>query len=74
MGLEDGLDKAELSIEGAEGEFTVAGVNGTPKDEVDVEESKEGTTLIPCAIHSCSGLTDEHAPQKYPSFWFASAV
>ena len=74
MGLEDELDKAEPSIEGAESEFTVAGMNGTPKDEVDVEESKEGTTLIPCAIHSCSGLTDGLAPHKYPSLSFASAA
>ena len=42
----------------------VAGVNGTLEDEVNVEESKEGTTPIPCTIYSCNGLTDEHAAHK----------
>ena len=41
--VEDKLDKAKVNIAGVEGELTVAGVNGTLEDEVDVEESKEGT-------------------------------
>ena len=56
------------------GHATVAGVNGAVEDEVDVEESKEGTTPIPCTIHSCNGLTNEHAPHKHPSVSLASAL
>ena len=73
-GDEDELDKAKANIAGVEDESMVAGVNGTLKDEINVEESKEGTTAIPCTIHSCNGSTDEHAPHKHPSLSFASAV
>ena len=64
VGLEDELDKDKVNITGIEGEFTVAGVNGSLKDEVDVEEPKEGTAPIPCSVHSCNDLTDEHAPHN----------
>ena len=73
-GVAEELDKAKVEIAGAEDEFTVAGVNGTFEDEGDVEESQKGTTPMPCTIHSCNGLTDEHAPRKHPSLSFASAV
>ena len=74
VGVEDELDKAKVDIPGVEGEFTVAEVNGTLKDEVDVEESQEGTIPMPCTIHSCNGLSDEHARHEDPSLSFASAV
>ena len=72
--VEDELDNAKVNMAGVEGEFTVAGVNDTLEDKVDVEESKEGTTPIPCTIPSCNGSKDKHAPHKHPSLWFASAV
>ena len=73
VGVADELDKAKVDI-GVEGEFTGAGVNGALKDEVDVEESQEGTTPMPCTIHSYNGLMDEHVPHKHPSLSFATAV
>ena len=74
VGVGDELDKAKVDIAGAEDESMVVWVNGTLKDEINVEKSKEGTTPIPCTIHSCNGLTDEHASHKHPSLSFASAV
>ena len=64
--VKDELDKAMINIAGVDGEFTVAGVNSTLDDEVDVEDSKERATPIPCTIHHarCNGLMDEHAPHK----------
>ena len=43
MGVEDELDKAKANTARVEGEFTAAGVKGTLEDDVDVEESTEGT-------------------------------
>ena len=56
VGVEDELDKAKIDIAGVEGEITVAGVNGSLEDEVDVEESQERITPMSCMIHSCNGL------------------
>ena len=47
VGVEDELAKAKVNIAGVEGEFRVAGVNGILEDEVEVEESKEGTAPMP---------------------------
>jgi hypothetical protein len=58
---------------GVEGECTVAGVKGTLKDEVEVEESKGGTH-DPYHADSCNGLTDEHAPRGSTFLSFVSAV
>jgi hypothetical protein len=74
VGVEDELGKAKTNIAGVEGEFTVAGVKGTLEDDVGVEASKEGTRPAPCRIHSCNGLTDEHAPRGCTFLSFASAV
>ena len=74
VGVKDELDKAKVDIAGIGGKFMVAGVNGTLKDEINIEESKGGTTPIPCTIHSCNGLADEHVPHKHSSLSFASAV
>ena len=74
VGVEGEVDKATVDIAGVDGQFMVAGVNGTLEDEVDLEESQEGTTPMPCTIHSCNGLTDEDAPRKHPFLSFASAV
>ena len=40
VGVEDELDKAKVDIAGVGGEITVAGVNGTLEDEVEVEKSQ----------------------------------
>ena len=48
-------NSTKVNIAGVEGEFTVEGVNGTLKDEVDVEESQEGTIPVSCTIHSYNG-------------------
>ena len=75
MGVEDELDKAMVNIAGVEGEFTVTGVKGTLVDEVDVEESKEGTRpAVACRTHPYNGLTDEHALHGCTFLSFASAV
>jgi len=74
VGVEDELDKAKDNIAEVEGEFTVAGVKGTLEDEVDVEESREETPPILCRIHSCNGLTDEHALHGCTFLSFVSAV
>ena len=70
----DGLNKAKVDIAGVEGEFMVAGVNGTLKDDINIEESKERTTPIPCTTHSCNGLTDEYVPHKQSSLSSTSAI
>ena len=72
VGVEDEPNNAKVNIAGLEGEFTVAGVNGTLKDEVDVKETKEGTT--PHARYTCNGLADKHVRHKHTSLSFTSAV
>ena len=72
VGVEDELDKAKVDIATVKGQFTVARVNGILENEVDVDESKEGTT--PHARYTCNGLTDEDGPHKHTSLSFVSAV
>ena len=74
VGVGDELDKTKVDIATFKDKFTVARVNGILEDEVDVEESKEGTTPMLCTIHSCNSLTNEHAARKLPSLSSASAI